>query len=232
MIQIRLKFLSGLLAGSFVTTAALAADWPSAGADLNNSRYQDKENRISAQTVGTLQLKWTVATDGDVTANPTVDGNYLYFPDSAGSLYKVDKSTGSTIWKKPISGYTGITGDVARGSPAVAGNLLILGNLSGRFVAFFGQPPAQPAHVFAVDKNTGNPVWSTQVDQTQLSFVTNSPIVYNGTAFVGVASNEELISAFVPPANAVAFRRQRRVGVVAVGTINCHRYGPLEDRQS
>src|SRR5262249_39731790 len=103
MIAKGLGFINAVLAATFVATRALAADWPSARAGLNNSRYQDKESRISARTVGSLQLKWTLATSGDVTANPTVDGKYLYFPDSAGFLYKVDKDTGTLIWKKAIS---------------------------------------------------------------------------------------------------------------------------------
>src|SRR5262249_38171304 len=93
--------------------------------------------------------------------------------------------------------------DSARGTPAVAGDLLILGNLIGRNIPLFFQPvpPPKPARVFAVNKHTGNLVWSTKVDETDLAFVTNSPIVHNGTAYVGVASNEEVISAFVPKAN-------------------------------
>jgi outer membrane protein assembly factor BamB len=199
-----LSFTSAIIAaGTLVATNAWAADadWPSAGADLGNSRYQDKEHRISAKTVGALQVKWKLATDGDVTAHPAVDGKYLYFPDSAGSLYKVEKKTGALVWKKLISSYTGINSDVARATPAVAGNLLILGNLSGRFIQAFGQPAPQAARVFAVHKDTGNLAWITQVDTNPLSFVTNSAVVYNDTAFVGVASNEELIAAFVPKAN-------------------------------
>jgi polyvinyl alcohol dehydrogenase (cytochrome) len=159
-----------------------------------------------------LKLKWEFATDGDVTGHPTVDGDFLYFADSAapsapppapptpGFLYKVNKNTGALVWKRPISDYTGIPGDSARGSPAVAGDLLILGNLVGRNIPLFGQapPPPKPARVFALNKNTGNPVWSTQVDETDLAFVTQSPIVFNDTVYVGVAANEEVIAAFVP----------------------------------
>jgi polyvinyl alcohol dehydrogenase (cytochrome) len=203
VIQTRLKFLTGVLAISFVTTAALTADWPSAGADLNNSRYQGKETKINANTVGSLKKKWELATDGDVQAHPAVDGDDLYFPDSAGFLYKVNKKTGKLIWKTPISDYTGQAGDSARGTPAVAENLLILGNLIGRSIPLFGQPqpPLKPARVFAVHKATGKLVWSTKVDETDLAFVTHSPIVYKGTAYVAVASNEEVISAFVPKSN-------------------------------
>jgi len=57
-------------------------------------------------------------------------------------------------------------------------------------------PPSTPARVFALNKNTGNPVWSTRVDQTDLAFVTQSPIVFNDTVYVGVAANEEVIAAF------------------------------------
>src|SRR5262245_12502650 len=165
----RLSLINALLAaGAFVATDTVAADWPSAGANLKNSRYQQDNNitakSISAKTVGSLQLKWTFTTDGDVTANPTVDGKYLYFPDSVGSLYKLEKDTGKLVWKRSISAYTTVTNDYARASPAVAGNLLILGNQAGKSFGFPGQPVPSPARVFAVDKNTGNLVWSTQVD--------------------------------------------------------------------
>lgn len=190
-----------LLAGSVV-----AADWPSAGRDLKNSRYQRDEKAISPRTVAGLQLKWSVATDGDVTANPTVDGDFLYFPDSAGSLYKVQRFTGALVWKKPIAAFTGIAGDFARASPAVAGNALILGNQAGKL-----QQP-QGAVVFAVDKNSGALLWRTLVDgpidgdaqnqgfRQRFSFVTHSAIVADDKAIVGLASNEELIAGFVPKA--------------------------------
>ena len=91
--------LSAMVAAGCVA-GATAADWSSAGKDLKNSRYQADEKAISPATAGALQLKWAVNTDGDVTANPAVDGNYIYFPDSAGSLYKVHRITGALAWKK------------------------------------------------------------------------------------------------------------------------------------
>src|SRR5512145_1872010 len=100
-----------------------AADWPTAGRDLKNSRYQADETAITAKTVSGLKLLWSFDTNGDVTANPAVDGDYLYFPDSAGFLYKVNRKNGNLVWKKPISDYTGIAGDFARATPAVSGNL-------------------------------------------------------------------------------------------------------------
>jgi polyvinyl alcohol dehydrogenase (cytochrome) len=189
--------ITGLLGAATVA----AADWPTAGRDLKNSRYQADEKQISPRTVGQLSLRWSLSTDGDVTANPAIDGNYLYFPDSAGFLYKVNRSTGAVEWKRAVAEYTAIAGDFARATPAVAGDALILGNQSGKFLgASLGQPEPQPARVFAVNKHTGEPMWSTQVDTTLRSFVTHSAIVAKGLAIVGTASNEELVAAFVPKA--------------------------------
>lgn len=197
----RMAACFGALALACLAAASVsAADWPSAGRDLKNSRYQADETTIGPKTVGGLALRWSMATTGDVTANPAVDGDFLYFPDSAGYLYKVNRTTGTEVWKKSIADYTGIAGDFARATPAIAGNALILGNNSGKFLQAFGQPAPQPARVFAVDKHTGAPLWSTQVDDTQLSFITHSAIVANGLAIVGIASNEELVSGFVPKA--------------------------------
>ena len=193
-------YRSATVAACWLASSAAfgGTDWPFAGKDLNNSRYQDNEEKISVNSVAGLKLKWVATTAGDVTANPAVEGNYLYFPDSAGFLYKLNKKTGAVVWKKPVSDYTGIAGDFARATPAISGNALILGNQSGKFLQAFGQPAPQPARVFAVDKNTGAALWATEVDSTVMSFVTHSAIVAKGVALVGVASNEELVAGFVP----------------------------------
>lgn len=186
--------VAGLLAAGL---PGFAADWPAAGRDLQNSRHQASEKALSPKTVPGLRLRWSISTAGDVTANPALDDTHLYFPDSAGYLYKVRRDNGQVVWQRRVSDYTGIPGDFARATPAIHGRLLILGNQSGKIA-----PPNSPApaRVFAVDRLTGAPVWSTQVDDTFLSFVTQSAVVHGRTVYVGTASNEELIAAFVPKA--------------------------------
>jgi polyvinyl alcohol dehydrogenase (cytochrome) len=108
MTSLRSSLFTTILGGvAFIATHALAADWPSAGADLTNSRYQAAEGKIKASSVGSLIKKWELATEGDVQAHPAVEGDNLYFPDSAGFLYKVNKRTGAVIWKVKICHYTG-----------------------------------------------------------------------------------------------------------------------------
>ena len=188
--------VSAIVAGGMFTArdASAQTGWPSGGHDLQNSRHQPYST-LTARNVSGLLKKWEVTTAGDVTASPAIDGDYLYFPDSAGFLYKVHRKTGAVAWQRPVSDYTGIPGDFARATPAVSGDRLVLGSQSGRI---FSAP--QPARVFAVDKHTGAALWSTQVDSTTMSYVTTAAVIVNGVAITGVASNEELIAGFVPKA--------------------------------
>jgi|NGEPerStandDraft_6_1074524.scaffolds.fasta_scaffold207724_1 polyvinyl alcohol dehydrogenase (cytochrome) len=66
-----IKYLN-LSVGVAISSSALS-DWPTAGYDLNNSRTQSNEKLITPKTASGLKLKWSVLTDGDVTANPAVD---------------------------------------------------------------------------------------------------------------------------------------------------------------
>ena len=52
--------------------------------------------------------------------------------------------------------------------------------------------------VLAFDKFTGALLWSTTADAHPAAIITQSATVYNGKVYVGVASQEEALAAFVP----------------------------------
>jgi len=202
-----------VIAGS---SSASGADWLSAGQDLNNSHSQPTENKISVTTASKLKLKWayktcsvtvinkdgtSTTTIGDVTANPSVDGKFVYFPDSLGCLHKVDMSNGKAVAPFPVSlaNLLNIPGENSRSTPAIYGNFLILGSQSGKATSFNPavppSPPPHPAHVFAIDKNTGTLAWDTVIDSSPTTYVTSGIAVSTGgVAIAGVASNEELLA--------------------------------------
>jgi outer membrane protein assembly factor BamB len=59
------------------------------------------------------------------------------------------------LWSRDISTYTGVADDQSRTSPAVYDDELILGD------GWILSPNTSGARVFAVDRRTGQPQWST-----------------------------------------------------------------------
>jgi len=199
--------LVGALVAVLLVTSTVLADpgggWPTAGGDLQNTRYQSSENKISPSNVGTLEKKWAFTTGGDVSATPAVDGTTVYVPDWAGNLYAIDRKTGQQVWKVKIADVTGVLFDKARTTPALAGNKVIIGT-QGTVLA--PAPNSRPGGwVLAFNKNTGALLWKTQAD-TQgpngtahpAALITQSATVFGNRVYVGVSSLEEGLAAFVP----------------------------------
>ena len=113
--------VAGLVMFGGVVSAGQGNQWTSAGGDLQNTRSQPSEHKISVDTVDGLTVKWEFTTAGDVSATPAVDANTVYFPDWGGQLYAVDKKTGQLKWQTSIASATGVPFDKARATPAVTG---------------------------------------------------------------------------------------------------------------
>lgn len=165
-----------------------AADWPFAGQNLYDTRYNPHENIIRPSTVSTLKPRWVLTTGGNVTATPTVVRGTVYVPDYGGNLWAVDSATGKVVWKNPISRYSGIRGDISRNSPAYWQGRLILGAGVQTNKLLTG------AQVMSLDARTGKPLWRTKVDSDPTAIITQSPVVADGVVYVGVSSKAEAIN--------------------------------------
>jgi polyvinyl alcohol dehydrogenase (cytochrome) len=144
--------------------------------------------------ISTLTTKWAFTTSGDVSATPAVDTDTVYFPDWGGNLYAVDKLTGALKWQTSISAASGVPFDKARATPAVTEDKVIVGTQGSVFV-----PGGGPGgKVLAFNKFTGALLWSTTADTHPAAIITQSATVFDGRVYVGVASQEEALAAFVP----------------------------------
>jgi polyvinyl alcohol dehydrogenase (cytochrome) len=174
--------------------AAQGSEWSSAGGDRQNTRSQPSEHKLGVGNVSGLAVKWVLNTAGDVSATPAVDGDTVYVPDWAGYLYAVNRSNGSVKWQVHLPSVTGIPFDKARATPALGGGKVVVGT-QGSILVPGGGPGGK---VLAFDKATGALVWSTQADPHMASIITQSATIHGDQVFVGVASQEEALAAFVP----------------------------------
>ena len=125
--------LTGVLALGGPASGATPSTWSSAGQDIQNTRSQPGEREIGVGNVGSLAPKWTFTTSGDVSATPAVDSSRVYVSDWGGHVYAIDRATGAELWSTTVSSVTGVANDYARNTPAIAGNVLILGNQGAKF---------------------------------------------------------------------------------------------------
>jgi polyvinyl alcohol dehydrogenase (cytochrome) len=148
-----------------------SSEWPMYGRDLAGSHYNPHEKTITPATVARLKVKWTFETGADVSSQPTVVGDVVYFGSWDGKQYAVDAKTGKKIWEFE-------TGMPSRSGAAYADGVIYFGDVAGR--------------LFALDARTGQQVWKTKTDPHPMTVATSAPIYYNGRIYIGVSSREEM----------------------------------------
>jgi polyvinyl alcohol dehydrogenase (cytochrome) len=151
--------------------------WNGWSPSTDNARYQNfQAGKLTYDGVQNLKLKWAFAYDGDTTAfaQPTiVDGN-LFTGSAGGTIYALDAKTGCIRWTYEARGpvRSSILA-VARGKDYS----LLFGDQLGWF--------------YSLDAITGKELWKKKVEEHDAARLTGSPVEYNGTVFVPVASWEE-----------------------------------------
>ena len=176
-IALIVAFLAALAgAARIFATVGGGPDWGMIGNDAANSRNQPFEHTIGPSNASRLAVKWVATTAGDVSATPAVVDGAVYFGDFGGMLWKLDAETGRVIWSHLVSDYTGIAGDVARTSPSIAGETLVVGDL-------------RHPNMLGIDANTGELRWMTQVHPDPKGIMTGSPVLSGDVIFTGVSAS-------------------------------------------
>ncbi|XP_019454909.1 PREDICTED: uncharacterized protein LOC109356038 [Lupinus angustifolius] len=166
-------------------------NWFNHGGDLFNRRYANKEHKINPKSVSNLRLKWKFYAGKEITDTPAIFNGTIYFTSWNGNIYAVKALDGSLVWKKNIEKLTGISyngfisnanSTFSRATPTLAGEDLLV-------VGIYG-----PAVVISLNRNNGELVWMTQLDNNARSVITMSGTYYNGAFYVGTSSTEEVLS--------------------------------------
>ena len=171
-----------LLVPTIVSGANRKGEWRSGGQNLKNTRYQATEEYLSPANVAKLSPKWVFTTGGNISATPAVVDGAVYVPDWGGNLFKIDAHKGTQIWAKSIAAdyikEPNIPVTFSRTSPAIQGNKVIIGSQEGGFL-------------IAINKDTGELIWKTKLDDHPAAIITQSPVIFGNHAYVGVSSREE-----------------------------------------
>jgi polyvinyl alcohol dehydrogenase (cytochrome) len=191
-----------------------SAQWNGWGRDLENTRYQP-EPALRATDVPKLALKWAFGFQGSAVAGqPTVVDGRLFVVSAVGRIYSLDAITGCTYWTYDVPAGTRTAIAIAESAPprsvppprgsAVAArpthgkkkgakktkHALTLAHLDlvkAPSAAYFGDDAGA---VYALDAQKGTLLWRTVVEDQPSARIVGAPVVYRGSIYVAVASNE------------------------------------------
>ena len=158
------------------------ADWPTYLHDARRTANQG-ETILNPGNAGRLVKLWSFPTQGAIAASASVVSGTLYVGSWDGYEYALDAATGALKWKTilgqtpathciPPLGHVGITS-----AATVQGGVVYLGG---------GGP-----YWYALDAATGKTLWRVYTGDNSLSgghYNWSSPLLYNGYAYVGIAS--------------------------------------------
>jgi outer membrane protein assembly factor BamB len=173
--------LALLLAPAPAPAAAAAGDWPTYLHDVQRTSANLDESTLTTADASQLVPLWSVATGGPVATGTTVAGGTAYFGSWDGNEYAVDAATGAVRWKTflgvtrapscfpPAAGVTS--------TPTVQGGVVYVGGGDSNW--------------YALDATTGAVQWSVFTGDNSVTgghYNWSSPLLFNGFAYIGVAS--------------------------------------------
>lgn len=162
------------------TPTATPSDWPTYLHDPQRSGATS-ETLLSPANAGQLRRLWAFQTGGVVAASASVVGGTVYFGSWDGYEYAVDAATGAMKWKT----YLGITNAPICYPPA-AGVSSAAAVQNGTVYLGGGDD-----YWYALDAATGAVQWRVYTGDSTASggnYNWSSPLLYNGYAYIGVAS--------------------------------------------
>jgi outer membrane protein assembly factor BamB len=137
--------------------------WPTAGADLANSRVA--HTAIDASTIGRIKQVWSAGVSGALTTTPLILRDSVVVEDGSGRISSFDRTTGKRRWQSAATGFNIGPFGVA----AADGRIFGVDGSSG---------------VIAVDQATGHTLWTTRVTTTATTGVDIQPVVVDGLVLV------------------------------------------------
>jgi len=135
---------------------------PMFGFNLQHTRFNPGENKLTTTNVSRLTQDWKAPTGAGIDSSPAVDIGVVYVGSDDHSLHAFKVDTGTSLWGSDA----GATGGQIRSSPAVANGVVYVGSDDGKLHAF---------------DTSGKPLWTA----TTRGCVRSSPGVANGVVYVG-----------------------------------------------
>lgn len=145
------------------------ARWPSYGYDAANTLNNLQERALGPKNLSQLKERWRVMVPSGATSTPVVYDGMVYFGDWTGQAYGVDADSGAIRWQRHL------TDLFIRSTPLATDDRVYF---------------AAGGSLVALDRRSGNPVFSTELSMHPEVMLDSSPKLIGDLILLGLASVE------------------------------------------
>jgi outer membrane protein assembly factor BamB len=170
--------------------AASPGDWTTYLNDSSHTGYNGFETAINPSTAGSLKQLWSISEGSTISTQPVVADGLIYW----GSWDGIEHAThldGSQAWTANLG--IGATNCPVPGGPKSEG---VLSTATIATVTINGTPTtvdlvgSASDFFYALNASTGAVIWKTSLGAPPYQVIWSSPTFYNGSVYIGVASND------------------------------------------
>ena len=192
------RLIGGLLAVASAVSAGTVASTGDAGAatvpvvtmlatfhgDLARTGYEPLERTIKQSNVSQMVPSWTYKAAELISTEPTLTGGLAFWGDWAGYEHATD-SLGHALWSTDL----GQTAASSCGqAPVGVASSATVGMVGDKERVWTGSGDGTVVSLVA---KTGRIIWHTRVAPRAGGFVWSSPVLYDGSIYVGVSSVDD-----------------------------------------
>jgi polyvinyl alcohol dehydrogenase (cytochrome) len=153
------------------------AQWNGWSINADNARYQPDPG-FAVDEIPRLKVKWAFHYPGSKNGQATVIGNRLFVTSMSGAVYALDARTGCVYWRHDAEAATRSSVSIGPAAP----------DSGARYALYFSD---WTKSAVALDAETGEQLWKTQIDDATGVQMTGSPTLYGDVLLVPISSGNE-----------------------------------------
>ncbi len=161
--------------------AVSAGDWTTYDGTQQHTGFNSAEKTLSASNVAGLKVKWSQFAAKGVSDQPIEVGGVVYWGSWDGYFHAFTTSGGHK-WDTQLGTTTDNSCDPTETGVASTASYGTIGSTPAVFVG------GGNARLYALNANNGQVIWSTSLGSSPSHFAWSSPVVVNGSVYMGVSS--------------------------------------------